>query len=161
MIKKDIVEKVAERTGLSKLLVKRVVDEFLSVVNEAFEKKERVELRKFGVFYFKRRKRKIGRNPRTGVEVIIPERDKLIFKPTIKLEKKKEENEKNLFNSSDISEKEGEEWKDIFFYWYCLRFYFLPALLIWRWKILSKKVKEVHLTSVRITGSRSIFDTVL
>jgi len=109
MIKKDIVEKVAERTGLSKLLVKRVVDEFLSVVNEAFEKKERIELRKFGVFYFKKRKRKIGRNPRTGVEVIIPERDKLIFKPTIELEKKKEENEKNLFNSSDITKKEGEE----------------------------------------------------
>jgi len=109
MIKKDIVEEVAERTGLSKLLVKRVIDEFLTVVNEAFEKKERVELRRFGVFYFKKRKRKVGRNPRTGVEVIIPERDKLIFRPTIKSEKKKEENEKNLFNSSDISEKEGEE----------------------------------------------------
>ena len=109
MIKKDIVEKITERTGLSSALVKRVVDEFLSVVSEAFEKKERIELRKFGVFYFKKRKRKIGRNPRTGVEVIIPERDKLIFKPTIKKEKKKEGNEKNLFNSSDISEKEGEE----------------------------------------------------
>ena len=109
MIKKDIVEKVAERTGLSKLLVKRVVDEFLDVVNEAFEKKERIELRKFGVFYFKKRKRKIGRNPRTGVEVIIPERDKLIFKPTIKSGEKKEEIGKNLFNSSDISEQEDEE----------------------------------------------------
>jgi len=110
MIKKDIVEKITERTGLSSALVKRVVDEFLSVVSEAFEKKERIEieLRKFGVFYFKKRKRKIGRNPRTGVEVIIPERDKLIFKPTIRLEKKKEENEKNLFNLSDTSEKEGE-----------------------------------------------------
>jgi len=132
MIKKDIVEEVAERTGLSKLLVKRVIDEFLTVVNEAFEKKERVELRRFGVFYFKKRKRKVGRNPRTGVEVIIPERDKLIFRPTIKSEKKKEENEKNLFNSSDISEKEGEEWKNIFFYWFFYLFSFLPALLIWR-----------------------------
>jgi len=108
MIKKDIVEKVSEKTGLNKLLVKRIIDEFLSVVSDAFEKKERIELRKFGVFYFKKRKRKIGRNPRTGEEVIIPERDKLIFKPTIRLEKKKEENEKNLFNLSDTSEKEGE-----------------------------------------------------
>jgi len=107
MIKKDIVEKVAERTGLSKSLVKRIIDEFLSVVYESFEKKERVELRRFGVFYFKKRKRKIGRNPRTGVEVIIPEREKLIFKPSIITEK--ENGERNLFQSSEKTEKGDEE----------------------------------------------------
>lgn len=91
MIKKDIVEKIAERTGLSKVLVQRIIDEFLSVMNEAFEKKERVELRRFGVFYFKKMKPKIGRNPKTGVEVIIPEREKLLFKPTIVKKKEGEE----------------------------------------------------------------------
>ena len=62
MVKKEIIEKIAEKTGLNKILVKKVVDEFLSVVSDTFREKERVELRKFGVFYFKKRKKKIGRN---------------------------------------------------------------------------------------------------
>ncbi len=82
MVKKEIIEKIAEKTGLNRHLVKRVVDEFLSVVSEAFKEKERVELRRFGVFYFKKRKRTIGRNLKTGEEIIIPEGEKLIFKPS-------------------------------------------------------------------------------
>ncbi|MGC8977570.1 MAG: HU family DNA-binding protein [Candidatus Ratteibacteria bacterium] len=85
MIKKDIVEKVVERTGLNKVIVKKVIDDFLSVVFNCFENKERVELRNFGVFYFKKIKSKKARNPKTKEEIIIPERLKLIFKPSKKL----------------------------------------------------------------------------
>jgi len=93
MIKKDIVEKISEKTGLNNLIVKRVVDEFLSIVSDAFKNKERVELRGFGVFYFKKHKRKIGRNLKTGEEVIIPERDKLVFKPSLRNRDNKKKND--------------------------------------------------------------------
>ena len=45
------------------------------------ERGERVELRGFGVFQVKPRKRGIGRNPRTGKEVRIPPGRTIRFKP--------------------------------------------------------------------------------
>jgi DNA-binding protein HU-beta len=44
-------------------------------------KGERIELRGFGVFQVKPRKRGIGRNPRTGKEVKIPPGRTIRFKP--------------------------------------------------------------------------------
>lgn len=88
MIKREIVEKIAENTGLNKIIVKRVVDEFLNILSFCFENKERIELRDFGVFYFKKVKSKKARNVKTGEEIIIPERLKLIFKPSQKLKRR-------------------------------------------------------------------------
>ncbi len=85
MIKKEIIEKISENTGLNKVIVKRVVDEFLKVLSIAFSNKERVELRNFGVFNFKKTKLKKARNPKTGQTVIIPERLKIVFKPSKKI----------------------------------------------------------------------------
>lgn len=85
MIKKEIVERVAKNTGLNKVIVKRIVDEFLKILSDCFVNKERVELRNFGVFYFKNTKPKKARNPKTGEEVIIPQRMKIVFKPSRKL----------------------------------------------------------------------------
>lgn len=85
MIKKEIVERVAKNTGLNKVIVKRIVDEFLKILSDCFVNKERVELRNFGVFYFKNTRPKKARNPKTGEEVIIPQRMKIIFKPSRKL----------------------------------------------------------------------------
>jgi nucleoid DNA-binding protein len=42
---------------------------------------ERIELRGFGVFVVKPRKRGVGRNPRTGEEVAIPSGKTIRFKP--------------------------------------------------------------------------------
>jgi nucleoid DNA-binding protein len=87
MIKKEIVEKISETTGLNKVMVKSVVDEFLNILKDCFKNRERVELRDFGVFYFKKIKGKKVRNPKTGEEFIIPERIKIIFKPSKKFKK--------------------------------------------------------------------------
>ena len=45
------------------------------------ERGERIELRGFGVFNIRPRKTGIGRNPRTGEEVIIPRGKAVRFKP--------------------------------------------------------------------------------
>ena len=82
MIKKDIVEAVAEKTGLNKIIVKEITDKFLMVLSHALAEGKRVELRGFGVFSVKKVKRKKGRNPKTGTEVLIPERNKVVFKVT-------------------------------------------------------------------------------
>jgi DNA-binding protein HU-beta len=50
-------------------------------MKEALMRGERIELRGFGVFVVKPRKRGVGRNPRTGEEVAIPSGKTIRFKP--------------------------------------------------------------------------------
>ncbi|MDZ4746375.1 MAG: HU family DNA-binding protein [bacterium] len=79
--KADIVDKIANETGLTKLETKAVVDGFLlSIINSLADGK-RIELRGFGVFSVKSRKPRMARNPRTGDPVPLEER----FIPTFKV----------------------------------------------------------------------------
>ena len=96
MIKKDIIEEVAKKTGLNKSIIKEITDKFLASIYHALLEGKRVELRGFGVFYVKKVKGKKGRNPKTGDEVFIPERNKVGFKVS-KLYKKKKEDDNKLF----------------------------------------------------------------
>ncbi len=82
MIKKDLIEEVIHKTGLDKTMVKEVVDSFLEVLTKNLSENRRVELRRFGVFETRRINAKKARNPRTGQEVIVPKKDKIIFKPS-------------------------------------------------------------------------------
>ncbi len=81
MIKSDLVEKVMGETGLSKPEAQRAVNALFEGMKEALLAGERIELRGFGVFQVKDRKRGIGRNPKTGVEVEIPPGKTVRFKP--------------------------------------------------------------------------------
>ncbi|MCS6873859.1 MAG: integration host factor subunit beta [Pyrinomonadaceae bacterium] len=81
MIKADIVDRVAKQTGVSKSKAEEVVDLIFESMKEALARGERIELRGFGVFTVKPRKRGIGRNPRTGQKVPIPEGKTVRFKP--------------------------------------------------------------------------------
>ena len=81
MIKLDIVSTVAERTGVPKQKAEQVVDVLFDAMKEALADGKRIELRGFGVFVVKPRKRGIGRNPRTGEEVPIPAGKTIRFKP--------------------------------------------------------------------------------
>jgi DNA-binding protein HU-beta len=59
----------------------QAVDALFHSMKEALERGERIELRGFGVFVVKPRKRGVGRNPRTGEEVAIPSGKTIRFKP--------------------------------------------------------------------------------
>ena len=81
MIKLDIINHVAERTGVPKMKAEIAVEALFDAMKDAMKKGERIELRGFGVFVVKPRKRGIGRNPRTGTEVRIPPGRTIRFKP--------------------------------------------------------------------------------
>ena len=81
MIKLDIVNHVAEKTGVAKQKAEQVVDSLFNAMKDALAKGKRIELRGFGVFVVKPRKRGVGRNPRTGKEVPIPAGKTIRFKP--------------------------------------------------------------------------------
>ncbi len=88
MTKKDIVIKVSNDTNLTQIDVKKIVQRTLDVILEALERGETVELRNFGVFKVKSRRGRIGRNPRTGDEVSVPEKRVVVFKPGLVLKAK-------------------------------------------------------------------------
>jgi DNA-binding protein HU-beta len=81
VIKLDIVNRVADRTGVPKMKAEQAVDALFHSMKEALTRGERIELRGFGVFVVKPRKRGVGRNPRTGEEVAIPSGKTIRFKP--------------------------------------------------------------------------------
>ena len=81
MVKQDIVTRVAERKGITKVKAEIAVDAFFDALKTALKRGERIELRGFGVFVVKPRKSGIGRNPRTGAEVPIPPGKTVRFKP--------------------------------------------------------------------------------
>ena len=88
MTKKDIVIKVSNDTNLTQIDVKKIVQRMLDVILESLERGETVELRNFGVFKVKRRRGRLGRNPRTGEEVSVPEKRVVVFKPGLILKQK-------------------------------------------------------------------------
>jgi len=88
MIKLDIINRVADKTGVPKQKAEQVVDALFNAMKEAMANGKRIELRGFGVFIVKPRKRGIGRNPRTGKEVPIPSGKTIRFKPGKELQAK-------------------------------------------------------------------------
>jgi len=96
MTKADIVDVIAQGTGLTKLETQAVIDGFLATVSYALKKGERVELRGFGNFRVVKRKARTARNPVTKEPVQVPERLAAVFRASKELNKyinKKESNE--------------------------------------------------------------------
>ena len=81
MIKADIITKVSEDALITKVKAVEAVEAVFEAMKSAMQRGERIELRGFGVFQVKPRKKGIGRNPRTGTEVRIPPGKTIRFKP--------------------------------------------------------------------------------
>jgi len=81
MIKVDIINEVSRAADITKVKAEVAVEALLDAMKTSLMKGERIELRGFGVFQVKPRKRGIGRNPRTGTEVRIPPGRTIRFKP--------------------------------------------------------------------------------
>lgn len=106
MIKKNFVEEIAEETGLSKSVVKMIVEKFIDKLRESLLKNERIELRNFGVFKLKKVKPKKARNLKTGEEISVPERWKVTFKPSRIFSKLNSENSDQVLPFDATEKKE-------------------------------------------------------
>ena len=81
MTKKEIVKEISEKSGLTQLKTKEIVQQTFDSITQALIQRGRIELRNFGVFEVKTRKQRKARNPRTGDEVFVPEKKVVTFKP--------------------------------------------------------------------------------
>src|SRR5580765_4779019 len=81
LTKRDLVIRISEETGLIQQQVLTVVQKTFDYIAEALAKRDKVELRNFGVFEVRVRKARIGRNPNAPkTDVPIPERSVVKFK---------------------------------------------------------------------------------
>jgi Bacterial nucleoid DNA-binding protein len=74
-------QRSVENRDITKVKAEVAVDAVFDAMRTSMQRGERIELRGFGVFQVKPRKRGIGRNPRTGKEVRIPPGRTIRFKP--------------------------------------------------------------------------------
>ena len=85
MNKSQLINDLAEQSQLSKVEVKRLVDTLFEKIESKLQEGEKVVLSGFGVFSVVNVAERLGRNPRTGEQVMIAPRRTVRFRPTIDL----------------------------------------------------------------------------
>jgi integration host factor subunit alpha len=78
----DLAEAVYQQVGLSRKESAALVEMVLDEVMDRLVTGEPVKLSSFGSFIIRHKRKRLGRNPKTGVEVPITERRVLVFKPS-------------------------------------------------------------------------------
>ena len=80
----EIAEYIYEEFGLTKKDCTEIVNDIIEKIIEGLVDSDFVKIHNFGTFKLKRKKSRIGRNPKTKLEVIIDERNIISFKPSKK-----------------------------------------------------------------------------
>lgn len=86
--KKNLVEIISGRTGLTQVDTKIIVENLLETVSKFLQNGKNIEIRGFGRFKVKKKKSRIARNPRTGATVQVNEGFKPVFEASKELKKK-------------------------------------------------------------------------
>lgn len=96
----DLAEAVYQQVGLSRKESALLVEMVLEELSNSLVAGASVKLSSFGSFVIRHKGERIGRNPKTGVEVPITERRVLVFKPSNVL--------KARINGHDVPESEAD-----------------------------------------------------
>lgn len=78
--KKELVNRIAEKTGVTKVVAKDVIQSFLDAIIDELAEGNRLEFREFGVFESKERAARRAQNPRTLEKVSVPAKRIVKFK---------------------------------------------------------------------------------
>lgn len=87
MTKSDLVEQLTTKTNLTKKKVEAIVNCVFDTMFEALVNGDRIEIRGFGSWFVKGYKSYVGRNPKTGASVTVPEKKLPFFKVGKELKK--------------------------------------------------------------------------
>lgn len=112
MTKKEIVKTISDKTGLTQLQIKEIVQLTFDGIIETLLEEGRVELRNFGVFQVKSRKARKARNPRTGRQVDVPEKFVVTFKPGKEMEARVQQLDEAVAEKARIDSDPDDEAAD-------------------------------------------------
>ena len=82
LTKKDLVNLIYMQIGFSKNVSENLIDDFFQTVVDNLKKEKILKLSKFGTFSIRKKKSRIGRNPKTKENKVISERNVVLFKPS-------------------------------------------------------------------------------
>lgn len=86
MTKKELIEKFASKSGCEKSTANAQVDTLIQIIKDEISSGGNVKILGFGYFSVKETAERKGRNPKTGVEVMIPKGRKAVFKPYFEIQ---------------------------------------------------------------------------
>ena len=82
LTKKDLVNLVYMQLGFSKQISENLIEDFLLTIVSNIRIEKKLKLSKFGTFSIRKKKSRIGRNPKTKETKVISSRDVVLFKPS-------------------------------------------------------------------------------
>ena len=93
LTKKEIVNSIYMQIGFSKKISENLLEDVFQIILNNLITNNKVKISKFGTFILRKKKERIGRNPKTKVSKVISERNVILFKPSKEL--------KNFININD------------------------------------------------------------
>ena len=78
--KKDIVNSLYMQIGFSKKISENLLEDVLSNIIDNLKANKKVKISNFGTFSIRKKKSRLGRNPKTKEKKIISERNVVLFK---------------------------------------------------------------------------------
>ena len=82
LTKKDIVNSIYMQVGFSKKISETLLDDIFQIILKNIISENKVKIAKFGTFTLRKKKQRIGRNPKTKETKIITSRNVITFKPS-------------------------------------------------------------------------------
>ena len=81
LTKKDLVNSVYMQLGFSKQISENLIDDLLITIANNIKLEKKLKLSKFGTFTIRKKKSRVGRNPKTKEAKVITGREVILFKP--------------------------------------------------------------------------------
>ncbi len=104
--KRELAEAISKKLGSPQIVTKQTIQLFLELCIEELVKGNRLEFRDFGILTTVKRGARIGRNPKTGTTVDVPQKRVVRFKSGRLLKEKVQKNSSQdapTDTSSDIT----------------------------------------------------------
>ena len=87
LTKKEIINSIYMQIGFSKKISENLLEDVFQILLKNIISEGKVKIAKFGTFILRKKKQRIGRNPKTKEEKIISARNVILFKPSKDLKK--------------------------------------------------------------------------
>ena len=87
LTKKEIINSIYMQIGFSKKISSNLLEDVFQIIIRNIVVNKKVKIAKFGTFILRKKKQRIGRNPKTKEEKIITERNVILFKPSKEIKK--------------------------------------------------------------------------
>tara|TARA_Y100000590_G_C15202517_1_gene819287 strand:- start:297 stop:590 length:294 start_codon:yes stop_codon:yes gene_type:complete len=78
--KKELINSIYMQLGFSKKISDNIVEDFLNLILDNLIQNKKVKISNFGTFVIRKKKSRIGRNPKTKEKKVISERNVITFK---------------------------------------------------------------------------------